>query len=619
MKETQFIRQNQEKWAAYEEMLRHKQRNPERLNELFIQITDDLSYARTFYPNRSVRMYLNGLAQRIFHNVYRGKRIPSGMLLRFWTHEVPRLYREERRALWLAFGVFVLSFSIGVVSSIIDPDFARTILGDAYVDMTEANIEKGDPMAVYKEHDPLGMSVGIALNNLFVALRTAVFGVLASIGTLFILMYNGIMVGAFQYFFVEKGVSWESFLTIWIHGTLEIGAIVLAGASGLVMGRGLLFPGSYTRMQAFQISMRRGLKMFIALIPIFILAAFFEGFLTRFTDTPAPVRALFILISFVFLVGYFVWLPWYKDRRGAFPVGADDLELPPDRRDGFRFSEIKGPGEVFSDAFSLLRRHGQRLWVLIGVSALATGLAGVWLTPPDGQPPFVFHSFYLGALHGARDFFGFREHHFLLGVQTAITLALALLSFSAIRAQLPEDEKEKYEGWAPLLSGGWLALPIPALFFLVQIQYNVLGWLLAIAVAPVLGLWCVVLFFERSNPFTAVGRTLHIARWWDLLTLGFLLVNFLLLLMLFLDTGVWRVIQQFFSWMIPTDGRILAAYSLFTTTFAAAFILYFIFVLLFLSAAFLYFSLREVADARHLQRGIPTVGVQRQIRGLARE
>lgn len=619
MKETHFIAQNKEKWAAYEEMLRQNQRNPERLNELFIQITDDLSYARTFYPNRSVRLYLNGMAQRIFHNVYRGKRFPARQIALFWTDETPRLYWEERRAVWLAFGVFVLAFAIGVASSRIDPDFARVILGDGYIDMTEENIANGDPMAVYKQHDPMGMSAGIAANNLFVALRTAIFGVLASVGTLFILLYNGIMVGAFQYFFIEKGLFWESFLTIWIHGTLEIGAIVLAGASGLVMGRGLLFPGTYTRAQAFQISMRKGLKMFIALTPIILLAAFFEGFLTRFTETPDVIRALFIGLSLFFMLGYFVWLPWYKANKKGFLRDADAMDLPAERAEPFDFTTIKGPGEAFSDAFTLLRRNGRLLWMAILGASVATATVGLWLPVGEEGPAFVYYTDFLGVLHGVSDFFGFREHHLLLPLQCFLFAGLAFLSFQAMSAYISPPDRQAMPVGKQLLVLLLLALVMPGFFMIFQFQENILGWLLAILALPLLGLWCVVLFMETPNPFLALGRALGLMRWGSGLTLGFLLVNLSLLLFLFLDSGVWRIIQQFFSWMMPPDEKTMSAYSQFSTTFAAGLMLYFSMVLLFLSAAFQYFSFREMADARHLTEGIQQVGANRQIRGLARE
>ena len=74
MRETSFIKQNKEKWKEFEQILENKNKDPDKLNELFIQITDDLSYSRTFYPNRSVRVYLNNLAQRIFTSIYKNKK-----------------------------------------------------------------------------------------------------------------------------------------------------------------------------------------------------------------------------------------------------------------------------------------------------------------------------------------------------------------------------------------------------------------------------------------------------------------------------------------------------------------------------------------------------------------
>ncbi|MBI5914483.1 MAG: stage II sporulation protein M, partial [Bacteroidetes bacterium] len=73
MRETSFIRQNEKKWKEFEQLLNGQHHDPEKLNDLFIQVTDDLSYARTFYPNRSVRVYLNGLAQKVFFNIYKTK------------------------------------------------------------------------------------------------------------------------------------------------------------------------------------------------------------------------------------------------------------------------------------------------------------------------------------------------------------------------------------------------------------------------------------------------------------------------------------------------------------------------------------------------------------------
>ncbi len=620
MKETKFIEQNKEKWADFEEMLRDERHDPDKLNALFIQITDDLSYARTFYPNRSVRMYLNTLAQRIFHNVYRGKRLPVERLRRFWTDELPQLFWLERRALLLAFGLFVLAFSIGVVSSIINPDFARIILGDDYVEMTVRNINEGDPMAVYKDARATGMTSRIAVNNLMVALQTAIMGVLASIGTVFILLYNGIMVGAFQYFFVEKGVFWESFLTIWIHGTLEISAIIIAGAAGLVAGVGLLFPGTYTRGQAFQISVRRGMKMFFGIAPIILLAAFFEGFFTRYTETPDFIRAAFILTSLGFVLWYFVWLPRHKAKTGAFREPVHDKEIPPSREQVIDFKAIKSTGEILSDAFTALRRHPKTTWWgLLGTAALfalwAFGLSG---KSPSQTILFTDIPYWpFDVLLGTGQFFENNTAPFLFYFQIILLAGLAAAIFRALEQEMDTDERPPFPRWRMLLAVLPMTLAMPGFIFFLKSSNAAL--LLSMALCPFLALWCAVIYFETLNPLRALVRAFRLMRWEQGVVLGFLIVVLQVLLFVFLDFPVWDRALTLFSWLVPQTEGAMSAFTTVATTLAAGTLLYFTYILIILSGGLLYFSSREIADAASLFEGIEKVGTARQIRGLARE
>lgn len=619
MRETKFIEQNREKWAEFEEMLRHNHRDPEKLNDLYIQIMDDLSYARTFYPNRSVRMYLNGMAQKIFHNVYRGKRFPAERFRLFWTDELPRLMWESRQALLLAFCIFTLACVIGVVSSRINPEFARVILGDGYVDMTLRNIESGDPMAVYKESRPLGMSVGIAANNLFVALRTAIFGVLASVGTVFILMYNGIMLGAFQYFFIEKGLFWESFLTIWIHGTLEISAIIIAGAAGLVAGSGLLFPGTYTRYQAFQLSMRRGLKIFIGLIPMFLLAAFFEGFLTRYTETPAPVRLLFILSSLAFVLGYFVIFPWYKSRRGFSPA-IPEKELPPIREQGIEFTTVKNAGEFFSDAFTLLRRQPRMTGlVLLATSAVFLGLSW-FFSPVPLDSAYAIAAYPTATVQGWWWAIDRQEAPVLFWGQIVLLGLTAWFTLRALHREMPPERRAAWQrpavGWH-LLS----VLLVPALlvWFMDEVQSGVFVWLMGMGAFPFLGVWIAAAWYEGAF-WRALPRALSLVRWSQSYLFGFLAVNMGLLLFLFLDSSIWRdVVMPFFGWLVPAGEGKVELYMAATTAFAVHLVVQFVWLTLVAGGAVHYFSSREITDAAHLREGVGQVGKSRQIRGLARE
>jgi len=100
-----------------------------------------------------------------------------------------------------------------------------------------------------------------------------------------------------------------SFLAIWTHGTLEISAIIIAGAAGLVLGNSFLFPGTHTRIHSLVRGARRALKICVGLVPVFIVAAFLEGFVTRHTEMPLVLNIFILVASLVFVIGYFVVYP----------------------------------------------------------------------------------------------------------------------------------------------------------------------------------------------------------------------------------------------------------------------------------------------------------------------
>lgn len=377
MRETGFIKQNKEKWVEFEQTLKQNKKDPDSLSNLFVQVTDDLSYSRTFYPNRSVRVYLNNLAQQIFQSIYKNKKEKGNRFAIFWKEELPFIMYQTRKELLVSFIVFVMAMGVGVLSSAYDPEFYRLILGDSYVEMTKENIRTGDPMAVYKKRNEIDMFLGITVNNLFVAFYTFILGVIMSIGTLAFLLYNGIMVGSFQYFFVEQGLFRESFLTIWMHGTLEISAIVIAGSAGIVMGNGLVFPGTYSRLQSFQVSARRAIKIMLGITPIFVFAAFIEGFLTRYTDLPDPLRLAVILLSLFFILGYFVWYPRHKANEG-FENIEPESRLNATGANKVEFKGIKSNGEIFIQLFVFYRIYLKQLittsLVLAGIYSISTYL-----------------------------------------------------------------------------------------------------------------------------------------------------------------------------------------------------------------------------------------------------
>ena len=198
---------------------------------------------------------------------------------------------------------------MGAFSAANDVDFVRLILGDSYVNMTLENIENGDPMAVYKKANETEMFIGITINNIRVAGIAFLYGILFSVGTLYVMMNNGIMLGSFLYFFYDKDLLWESSRTIWIHGTIEISVIIIAGCAGLVLGNGILFPKTYTRLASFKRSIKAGLKIMISTVPFFIVAGFLEGFVTRHTEMPDWLAIFIIGLSLAVIIFYYIIYP----------------------------------------------------------------------------------------------------------------------------------------------------------------------------------------------------------------------------------------------------------------------------------------------------------------------
>ncbi len=318
MKEVRFIRQNSRKWKNIERYVAgHEPSGPDQLADAFLELTDDLAYARTFYPASDTTAYLNGLTAKLHQAIYRNRKEQAGRLWIFWRYELPQNIFACGGAILTSFAIMLTAVAVGVISTLYDDTFVRLILGDQYVNLTLENISKGDPLGVYKRMNEVDMFLGITVNNIRVALLAFAAGTLFSVGTGYILFSNGVMLGAFHTFFYQHGLLATGLKTIWIHGTLEIAAIIIAGGAGLTMGNALLFPGTYARAESFKRGARRGLRVVIGLVPIFVVAGFLEGFVTRHTEMPLAVSLLIITASFVFLLAYFLVLPRQEVRQST--------------------------------------------------------------------------------------------------------------------------------------------------------------------------------------------------------------------------------------------------------------------------------------------------------------
>ncbi|MDG3581665.1 stage II sporulation protein M [Galbibacter pacificus] len=306
MREVAFIKQNKEKWLSFEKAIfNNRFKDPDDLASQYVHLINDLAYAQTYYPKSKVIKYLNQLAAKAFQKIYRTKRQDTNRFVTFWKVEVPLIVYQYRRYVAYAFILFLSFVAIGVISAANDDAFIRLILGDDYVNKTLENIQNGDPVAIYKSGSNWGSFIGITLNNLYVGIRSFIYGVFGGLGTAWVLLQNGIMLGAFQYMFQAEGVLWESIRGIWIHGAMEIFAIVVEGAAGLVLGASILFPKTLSRKESFKIGVKDGVKILISTFPFTFAAGFLEGFVTRYSNAMPHFLSVGIILLTLGIISYY--------------------------------------------------------------------------------------------------------------------------------------------------------------------------------------------------------------------------------------------------------------------------------------------------------------------------
>lgn len=311
MREVYFIKQNKEKWLGIEQVIQGKiKKNPDDLSSLYINLVNDLSFAQTYYPKSNTTVYLNHLSSQIFQKIYKTKRVEENRFLYFFTTEVPLLVYQYKRYLGYAFLFFILFTLIGVLSAIYEKDFLAVTIpnGDAYVNETIENIKSGNAVGVYQSGSTWGSTIGIIFNNIGVGAKLYIYGIFGGVGTLWALLSNSVMLGAFQYFFYDYGALGDSARGIWLHGVFEIFSMVVEAMCGLILGASILFPRTLSRFNSFKNGFKDSFKIFLSTIPFTICAGIIEGYVTRHALKMPLFLNLIIIFGCLSIIGFYYFI-----------------------------------------------------------------------------------------------------------------------------------------------------------------------------------------------------------------------------------------------------------------------------------------------------------------------
>lgn len=322
MREALFIKKNKDRWLRNQHM---PSNDPDEMAADFTQLVDDLAYAKTFYPSGKVTSFINSQASKIYLDIYKNRKEESNRLVTFWKYDLPLTVRKHHRVVLFSFIFFLVFFAIGYFVSAQDSDIPRSIFGDDYVDQTQENIKKGNPFGIYEHGNPFLSWINLMIHNIRVDMLIFVSGLFCGIPSLYMEIQNSVMLGAFDQFFASRGLGIDFWLVVFVHGTLEITALILAATAGLVLGKSFLFPGTIRRLDAFKQGAKDGVKIMIGLLPVSALAAFFEGFITRLYNDVSILTTIIFALSVIFVVWYFIIYPIRLGKKLSWQLNEEEV------------------------------------------------------------------------------------------------------------------------------------------------------------------------------------------------------------------------------------------------------------------------------------------------------
>lgn len=305
---TSWIEKRKQYWERLEQLLEQTQHRGIRsldrgelreLGLLYRQAASDLAVLRADTSSVHFARYLNQLLARAHNTIYSGKKTSAVSILHFFRDTYPEVFRRNLPYCLLALALFLVGAFAGSVLTLQDPDFQLKIIGPQMVETIRRHEMWTHSIVAIK---PLASSA-IMTNNLSVAFTTFAAGITAGLGTIYMIVFNGVMIGVIGTACHLSGMSLQLWSFVAPHGVLELPAIFIAAGGGLRMASGLLFPGVLPRQESLARAGREAVQLLLGCVPILFVAGIIEAFLSP-TELAIPMKFLFAAAMFTLLVFY---------------------------------------------------------------------------------------------------------------------------------------------------------------------------------------------------------------------------------------------------------------------------------------------------------------------------
>lgn len=320
---TRWLEKRKPHWSKLESLLNQSDRGGlkslsrsdlQELSLLYRQTAADLAAIREDRASVHFARYVNQLLVRAHNTIYSGDRASPMRALSFFWDTYPAAFRRNLRHCELATLIFAIAGLVGAVLTYQNPDFKVKVLGPQMVETIDKHQMWTHSIVGIK---PLASSA-IMTNNMSVGFTTFALGITAGLGTIYMMTFNGLLIGVIGMACWLSGMSLQLWSFVAPHGVLELPAIFIAGGAGLRIAQGLLFPGVLTRRDSLARAGSEAVQLLLGTIPILIVAGLIEAFVSP-TGLAIPLKFCVAGAMFVLLCVYLLGMARKKVTTGSAP------------------------------------------------------------------------------------------------------------------------------------------------------------------------------------------------------------------------------------------------------------------------------------------------------------
>jgi uncharacterized membrane protein SpoIIM required for sporulation len=285
----QFVSERQGEWGKLEQLTSRagsgqlralNASDLEDMTRLYRLAASDLARARRDFPGDRVVSYLNRLVSQSYANVYSSAGFSWRDIGRWYAVGFPRLFRETvgyyLLAAFLLFGTGMLSF----LATLLYPETANTILDSNTYQSVLGYAQRGELWTNIPGAESSYYSAAIMTNNIQVAIYAFAFGMTLGLGTVWVLVSNGLQLGAIFGIVTRYGLGDDLLAFVSAHGVIELSVICLAGGAGFMLADAILRPGLLTRGEALRLAANRAVRLLLGGASLLVVAGTLEGFLS---------------------------------------------------------------------------------------------------------------------------------------------------------------------------------------------------------------------------------------------------------------------------------------------------------------------------------------------------